>query len=445
MQNITVEYDSGTRLQQTAIKTTPSMSLKQIVEQACTKFQLDPRLYALKLKRQELDLSLSVRLANLGSGARVTLVYKGQSTGGKVTVRLQLESERYTDTFDSLTSLWDILLHFERKQSINLVRLSKQENKGLFQKKNVYMMPVVIFMNQELSTQQVLVNTTLNDVGLQSGNGVLRLLYKPVDGTDEDHIDPNLVSKPLPPIVSPQPSLVPQKDSVPPKQDPAVPQKETSSVPPKETPTVPAKQEPVVPPKEAPIVPKKEPQPTQISQQPTVTSQQTTVASQGTTVDTEEMQVDDTTEETVAPVERNLKYYAPPKFAGSRLADLPDSFFELSQTEMKILLSSYKSSLSKYENRPLMTQKMREQEQQVRNRKYPKTLIRVRFPDQTTLEAAFYSGEQVRALFQVVQSVTNTAGFRLYVTPPMKDLTETGSFWQQQLAPSSLVHDYNIL
>jgi hypothetical protein len=39
-----------------------------------------------------------------------------------------------------------------------------------------------------------------------------------------------------------------------------------------------------------------------------------------------------------------------------------------------------------------MTSKMREDEEKLKREKYPKTLIRVRLPDQMTIELTFYSG-----------------------------------------------------
>lgn len=44
------------------------------------------------------------------------------------------------------------------------------------------------------------------------------------------------------------------------------------------------------------------------------------------------------------------------------------------------------------ENKPLMTQKMRDRELQLQQQKYPKTLIRVRFPDRFVVQLTFFSG-----------------------------------------------------
>jgi tether containing UBX domain for GLUT4 len=72
--------------------------------------------------------------------------------------------------------------------------------------------------------------------------------------------------------------------------------------------------------------------------------------------------------------------------------ELPPSFFTLSAAELKIMIDSQKSKLNSLENRPLMTQAMREREQKLKEHKHPKCRIRVRFADRFTLEATFYSG-----------------------------------------------------
>lgn len=79
------------------------------------------------------------------------------------------------------------------------------------------------------------------------------------------------------------------------------------------------------------------------------------------------------------------------------LVELPDSFFELTQTELKHLLAQSRRQVEKAVNRPLLTKELREQEQkkqmEIRKTKYPKTRVRVRFPDMVSMEATFLSDE----------------------------------------------------
>ena len=57
-----------------------------------------------------------------------------------------------------------------------------------------------------------------------------------------------------------------------------------------------------------------------------------------------------------------------------------------------MMFESQKAKLNAMENRPLMTQAMRDREEKLKREKYPKTLIRVRLPDRFSLQITFYSG-----------------------------------------------------
>jgi hypothetical protein len=80
---ITLETDPANKV---TIKTTPTMPLKEVVAQACTKLGLEENANVWNLKRSNqrtapfLDLSLSVRFANLPSGAKLELVRKSASS-----------------------------------------------------------------------------------------------------------------------------------------------------------------------------------------------------------------------------------------------------------------------------------------------------------------------------------------------------------------------------
>ncbi|TIA75778.1 hypothetical protein D6C83_00215 [Aureobasidium pullulans] len=99
------------------IKVTPATSLRTVLEQACTKFGLDPDQYVLKTAKEKLvDLSYPFRLSGLVSGAKLQLVQASRSPS-VVKVALQLPEEdnslRLEDNFPSNTPLWLILRKFE--------------------------------------------------------------------------------------------------------------------------------------------------------------------------------------------------------------------------------------------------------------------------------------------------------------------------------------------
>jgi tether containing UBX domain for GLUT4 len=93
--------------------------------------------------------------------------------------------------------------------------------------------------------------------------------------------------------------------------------------------------------------------------------------------------------------------------------ELPDSFFDLSTQELKHLLAQSRRQAEKLMNRPLITKELRDQEKkkemQLRKTKYPKTRVRVRFPDMVSMEATFLSEEPSMcfeyALFKIAQLI----------------------------------------
>jgi TUG ubiquitin-like domain len=162
------------------------MCLKAIVDECCQKWSLDnPEMYGLKLNKKDIDLSLSLRFANISAGSKLQLVPKGVIKTAQVNVALQMEQERLVDKFMADTTLWGLLVTFEKKYGISLTSRTGMAPttktgiaKAFHVPKAVYMMPVLIFMNKEYATIPDLKSNTLESIGLGSGSGVLRLLYK---------------------------------------------------------------------------------------------------------------------------------------------------------------------------------------------------------------------------------------------------------------------------
>lgn len=80
---------------------------------------------------------------------------------GLVTIALQTpDGTRLVDKFTAETSLWEILRAFEAKDgNINLTRRTGVEEKGMLKmKKEVYMMPVCVLMNKEVSSTPICVH-----------------------------------------------------------------------------------------------------------------------------------------------------------------------------------------------------------------------------------------------------------------------------------------------
>ena len=136
---------------------------------------------------KQLDLSLTIRLSGLSSGAKLELIYLSRSTS-VVSVALQLpESEsqgapnsRLTDKFPSTTTLWLILRKFESSGGASrnftargIPKVAAESGSGRL----YYEMPVLQMMGRELSSSTDL-QKTLGQLGFNGGSTLMRLSFR---------------------------------------------------------------------------------------------------------------------------------------------------------------------------------------------------------------------------------------------------------------------------
>lgn len=163
---------------------------------------------------KQVDLSRTIRLSGLSSGAKLELVQLSKSTG-VVTVALQLPSStvksdgktRLTDKFPSTTTLWLLLRKFEagvagsssQYNFTQRAQASTETGAGRL----YYEQPVLNIMGRELATFTDL-QKTLAQLGLNSGNVLVKLDFRLSQSPLEeamaqiqsyfDTIDPGLAS-----------------------------------------------------------------------------------------------------------------------------------------------------------------------------------------------------------------------------------------------------------
>ncbi|KAG0322902.1 Tether containing UBX domain for GLUT4 [Dissophora globulifera] len=205
--NLTVFLGGGKKQ---LVKTTPTMILRQVVNTVCEKQSYpDPESYGLKSGKNFLDLSLSIRYANIAPGAKLELarVPKDKSAPTHVDLALQLEDGgRVVKSFAITTTLWDVLLGFETASNgtLNLtqrsgVPQSAAASKNIFSLQRlrkvakpsaeVYLLPVVILLEREYVSIPTLKTTTLQLAGLLKGNAVFRVMMRFTDATIEDFME----------------------------------------------------------------------------------------------------------------------------------------------------------------------------------------------------------------------------------------------------------------
>ncbi|KAF9183386.1 Tether containing UBX domain for GLUT4 [Haplosporangium sp. Z 767] len=196
--NLTVNLGAGKKQ---LVKTTPTMILRQVVNIVCEKQNYaEPETYGLKSGKNFLDLSLSIRYANIAPGAKLELarIPKDRSAPTHVDLALQLEDGgRMIQSFALTTTLWDVLLGFEKASNgtFNLTRRTAvpqpTASKNIFSlqriKKSikptteVYLLPVVILLEREYVSIATLKTTTLQLAGLHKGNAVFRVMMRYTD------------------------------------------------------------------------------------------------------------------------------------------------------------------------------------------------------------------------------------------------------------------------
>ncbi|CAG8716639.1 10978_t:CDS:2, partial [Funneliformis mosseae] len=195
------------------VKTTPTMPLKQIVKLVCDKQGYsDVDKYGLKQNKTILDLSLSIRFANLAPGAKLELIrVTTPKVHSEVTIALQMDDGgRIIGKFPPITTFWEILLHFENtsqdrqityitSRSLNLTKRTApapQIKKTIWKKmggksndKFFYQQPVCLLLNQEYGTIPLLKSTTLQSAGITSGNAALRILFRHTELSLDDVLE----------------------------------------------------------------------------------------------------------------------------------------------------------------------------------------------------------------------------------------------------------------
>ncbi|XP_052729485.1 plant UBX domain-containing protein 1 isoform X7 [Vigna angularis] len=117
--------------------------------------------------------------------------------------------------------------------------------------------------------------------------------------------------------------------------------------------------------------------------------------------------------------------------------EVTDDFYEFTAEDYHRLLAAKK------EDKFLKTRKIREAEEAARRSEMTKAIIRVRFPDNHTLETTFHPSETVQSLIDVLTKVIvlPEQPFYIYTTPPkkiMKDMSQ--NFYDAGFCPGAIVY-----
>lgn len=125
----------------------------------------------------------------------------------------------------------------------------------------------------------------------------------------------------------------------------------------------------------------------------------------------------------------------PPQVAAN--SEESDEFFELTPQDFYHLMATKK------EDKYLKTRKIREAEEAAKRAKMTKSTIRVRFPDDHTLEAVFHPSEPLQKVFDLLSKVLARPElpYYLYTTPPKKQIKDTSqNFFAAGFVPGAVVY-----
>ncbi|KAI9297268.1 hypothetical protein K502DRAFT_347211 [Neoconidiobolus thromboides FSU 785] len=412
---ITFPNPNGIGIKNHLFKGGPGTLLAQIIEDVCNKYQLgEPDGFALEYNKKILDSSLSLRFSNLKTNSKLNLVKvasKKKNGNSFVEIALQWDSNRFIEKFRTSTTLLDMLNQFDKKYNNDSEsNLLQCDDQGNWLSPSCHILNRVVFGLKDLST------TTFQSLGLQNGNALVRLTFK----NSLDNIQ--LVKEKLNEIDNMNSRGVNTENTL---ND--------------------FKLKPEIKPGMNLLADKKEN--VLVNQIIESNIQQGNVA-----LKAEHIENNVQSNQTADNFGANDKgrdthvYLAPPKgLPYSNQIQLPDSAFELSPTELKLMVSQQQNSTKKIiEGAPLMTKAMRSQEEQKRRAKYPKTIIRIRLPDGVILQFTFGSEESFKELIKEIQNcfMDATAPFYLIQSPPLKKFNnlENSSFYDLNLFPASLLH-----
>ncbi|KAI8494815.1 Tether containing UBX domain for GLUT4 [Branchiostoma belcheri] len=478
------------------VKISSNTKLLQVLEEVCQKQGFSAQEYDLKHQRTIIDLSVPVRYANLTNNAKLEMVKSTKARAEvDVTIGLQLESgERLKHSFPPATNLWDILRHFEAQPgSPHAGKLTSASAT------NVH--PVCVYMREEIIGESALQSTSLRTLGLTSGSAILRLVHRKVEDPSLLHTSSAPVAKPMrvtgskseptrqsepststhnPPRTSKSSAsqamdveearpaqsvesmdtsqapteqeiaamsqeetlqrLSPQERQVVATMSSMIQQAYVQQQPPTQAPAAQqqAAQGPSKP-KKSRSAPRQQQPPTQ---QPSFANFKFPEASRGQDVYVNELSEVD--RRNVEPCEREPVVFSLDMLEGAQQSEDPaDDFFEVTVNDVRLMMADLTKARREMEEESMMTGAMRAQREVEMIQKYPKTVLRVQFPDRTVLQGLFRPMETVSALTEFVRSslADPETPFYLYTTPPRCVLDKPSmTLYQAKLFPAAVVH-----
>ncbi|KFB41971.1 AGAP000394-PA-like protein [Anopheles sinensis] len=423
---VTVLTVHGRRLN---VKVEPNMTILEVLETVCRKYNFSPDEYGLTHHNRMLDLTTMFRFSGLPNNASLEMVQVKQArTEEDVTILLQLEDgTRPSGTFKPSNTLLHVL------QTLYPDRSPGDEHR------------LMVYMRCEVYWD-AMGTTTLKSLGLCNGRATLRLLQR-TPGTANTQAN---VSAPLPS----KKQEIPESDKTSGTSNVAEVAKSENDLTIKQSETVATQSTPSA---AQQMVPTPEPEP----ERPPSTEPK-----DPTNDDAKKPKTDATPSKTVAPKEtvdpvgrgterpsgqiviigerQAVLYHV--STSDCAMIDPDDAFFDLSVPEVLQMQKQLQDRVKAFEDAPLVTRSVRELERQQSllssMTRYRQAVIRVQFPDRHVLQGNFQVHETVQHIEEFVRGFLADAAtpFHLYTTPPKVVLDSAASLLDAGCFPLALLH-----
>ncbi|XP_030143384.4 tether containing UBX domain for GLUT4 isoform X1 [Taeniopygia guttata] len=441
---VSVLAPSGRRV---TVRVGPGTVLLQVLEEVCRKQGGSPGEYGLKFQRNVLDLSLQWRFARLPNNAKLEMVPISRRAGPGTTVRIALQLDdgsRLQDTFLCQQTLWELLNHFAK-----IRELMEQDGE---------LSPVCIYMRDEVSGKDALEKTTLKSLGLIGGNAVIRVVMKKCSSSaGEEVVDATVpcseptvrrgsmeeaVDVPLPQantfpkdlehrdVAVSLNSCTHKQDSI--KDSHASLEELWHSPEPEPTQFVPFFGDGEHLGDSSVAVPS--------SKLPTTFSSPGGPSKPKKSKNSQELRKEQKQLVEREPLICHLDLL---EQLPDGQEELPDEFFEVTVDDVRKRLAQLQNERKCLEEAPLMTKSLRESQLKEKLERYPKVVVRVRFPDRHVLQGFFHPTETVGILREFVRSYLADAElpFYLFVAPPRIILNdESLTLFEAKLFPTAVIH-----
>ncbi|XP_064083678.1 tether containing UBX domain for GLUT4-like [Macrobrachium nipponense] len=457
--SVTVLCPNGRRV---GVKVTPNTSILQIIEDACKKEKFDPDQYDLKHLQRTLDSSSTVRYTNLPNKCQLELV---QCTvprkSSVITVNVAADAgTRFVHDFTPDTTLWEILNHHEQ-----------QGNEGAFlPPEGDFREAVIVYMMRRISGSD-LKTTTLKSLGLTRGKCMFRHSFQTIGCTGQAHVAAPLARPKLPKPDAQVPEVPKKVVQNIPETEPQVPQPSVSSkdaVKPVEEPVSQKESTPPtsVPgnfPQGTPYTLSSAPKSCQDVQSQNGELQQDIVTNRRQSPRPVPMDVDEECASTSSHKKRETETFEVKESVvklGARDAflfnidDAPptsftvedEAFFDLTVDEVKGLYREQQKMLRSLEDVPLMTKQMREMHETSKVlcalNQFPVTRLRIYFPDNNVIQAAFKPTETVAQVMDFIRQFLSdpNAEFCLCMRHPQRTLDPQVSLVSADCVPNARLY-----